>query len=145
LAGRIADAAGADRVSPEAAALARTLRERQEPAGRGERGLYLCHSFCELGATPLADALGDLRDFLVRNPGEVVVVINEDYVRPEDFVAAVTDAGLGELADRGPLADAARNDRRQPARGLFGRTPRRWRAAREGAPDPRSRIARTSC
>ena len=102
LRGRVAAAAGADRVSPQAAAVARRLRERQGFEGRGERGLYLCHSFCELGSTPLADALGDLRDFLVRNPSEVVVVINEDYIQPKDFVAAVNKAGLGKLAYRGP-------------------------------------------
>ena len=102
LTGRLARAADVDPVSPEAAATARRLRERHKSAGRGERGLYLCHSFCELGGTPLADALQDLRDFLVRNPREVVVVINEDYVEPEDFVAAVNEAGLGGLAYRGP-------------------------------------------
>ena len=37
-----------------------------------------------------------------REPGEVVVVINQDYVTPEDFVAAVEDAELDELAYRGP-------------------------------------------
>jgi hypothetical protein len=102
LTGRLARAADTDPVSPHAAATARRLRERLKSEGRGERGLYLCHSFCELGATPLADALHDLHDFLVRNPREVVVVINEDYVEPEDFVAAVVAAGLGELAYRGP-------------------------------------------
>jgi hypothetical protein len=91
-----------DAVSPEAAATARRLRERLKSQGRGERGLYLCHSFCELGGTPLADALAVLRDFLQRHPREVVVVLNEDYVQPEDFVAAVDDAGLAELAYRGP-------------------------------------------
>jgi hypothetical protein len=65
--------------------------------------MYLCHSFCELGGTRLEEALRDLHDFLVANPGEVVVVINQDYVTPEDFVGAVEDAGLADLAYRGPV------------------------------------------
>jgi hypothetical protein len=64
--------------------------------------MYLCHSFCELGGTPLSDVLHQLHDFLVANPGEVVVVINQDYVTPEDFVGAVEKAGLGDLVYRGP-------------------------------------------
>jgi hypothetical protein len=47
--------------------------------------------------------LDDLHDFLVANPDEVVVVINQDYVTPADFVKAVDDAGLGALAYRGPV------------------------------------------
>ena len=46
--------------------------------------------------------LDDIHDFLVAHPGEVLVVINQDYVTPEDFVGAVDDAGLGELVYRGP-------------------------------------------
>ena len=72
-------------------------------SGRGRRGIYLCHTFCELGGTPLASVLADLHDFLVANPGEIVVVINEDYVAPADFVAAVDKAGLGKLAYAGPI------------------------------------------
>jgi hypothetical protein len=91
-----------DGVSPSAVDSALRLRERLGFRGEGERGMYLCHSFCELGGTPLPDALHDLHDFLIANPGEVVVVINQDYVTPEDFVGAVEDAGLAELAFRGP-------------------------------------------
>ena len=31
-------------------------------------------------------------------------MINQDYVTPQDFVAAVDDAGLGELVYRGPTS-----------------------------------------
>ena len=61
------------------------------------------HSFCELGGTPLESVLDDLRDFLIANPNEVLVVINQDRVTPEDFVAAVIDAGLEGLVYRGPV------------------------------------------
>ncbi len=65
--------------------------------------MYLCHSFCELGATPLGSVLEDIRTFLVANPGAVLVVINQDYVKPEDFVGAVRDAGLEPFAYDGPV------------------------------------------
>lgn len=91
-----------DGVSPSAVDSALRLRERLGFKGRGERAMYLCHSFCELGGTLVSDVLRDVHDFLIANPGEVVVVINQDYVTPEDFVGAVEDAGLDNLAYRGP-------------------------------------------
>jgi hypothetical protein len=65
--------------------------------------MYLCHTFCELGATPLEPVLRDLHDFLVANPNEVVVVVNQDYVTPTDFAAAVAGADLTRFAYRGPV------------------------------------------
>jgi hypothetical protein len=91
-----------DGVSADAVDAALRLRERLGFSGEGERGMYLCHSFCELGGTPLAEVLDDIHDFLVANPGEVLVVINQDYVTPEDFVAAVDDAKLADMAYTGP-------------------------------------------
>jgi uncharacterized membrane protein HdeD (DUF308 family) len=70
------------------------LRERAGFKGAGTRGLYLCHTFCELGATPLDAALKEIHDFLVLHPGQIVVVVNQDYVTPADFVQAVDGAGL---------------------------------------------------
>jgi hypothetical protein len=92
-----------DGVSPAAVEAALNLRDRLGFSGEGERGMYLCHSFCELGATRLDSVLEDLRTFLVANPGAVVVVINQDYVKPEDFVGAVRDADLEELVYKGPV------------------------------------------
>src|SRR5262249_18371965 len=80
------------------------IRERAGFAGKGERGIYLCHTLCELGATPLSSVLEDIQQFLVTHPSEVVVVINQDYVTPKDFVAAVNKAGLGDLVYRGPTS-----------------------------------------
>ena len=91
-----------DPVSPSSIEAAERLRERLGFRGEGERGIYLCHTFCELGATPLADALDELHDFLVTHPGEVVVVVNQDQVTPADFVAAIADAGLDRYAFRPP-------------------------------------------
>jgi uncharacterized membrane protein HdeD (DUF308 family) len=83
-----------DGVSRQAYEAALRLRERAGFRGSGTRGIYLCHTFCELGATPLADGLKDIHDFLVTHPGQVIVVVNQDYVTPTDFVKAVGDAGL---------------------------------------------------
>ena len=92
------EAATEDAVSPEAISSALRLRERLGFRGEGTRGMYLCHSFCELGATPLADGLDDIHEFLATHPAEVVVVINQDYVTPADFVEAIDDAGLTRYA-----------------------------------------------
>ena len=93
-------------LSPQAVAAAGRIRERLVFSGAGKRGMYLCHGFCELGGTPLESVLDDIHDFLVANPGEVLVIINEDYVTPKDFVAAVEKAGLGELAYAPPASGA---------------------------------------
>ncbi|MEA2377750.1 MAG: hypothetical protein QOD13_1657 [Thermoleophilaceae bacterium] len=92
-----------DGVNPDAVDAASRIREQLGFAGEGERGMYLCHTFCELGATPLGSVLDDLRAFLVSHPGEVLVVINQDYVTPADYVGAIKDAGLEDLVYRGPV------------------------------------------
>ena len=61
---------------------------------RGEGGLYMCHSLCELGATPLEDGLRDIREFLEENPDEFVIVFIQDAVSPDDAVAAFARSGL---------------------------------------------------
>jgi hypothetical protein len=80
------------------------LRSRLERRGKGRRGIYLCHGFCEIGAVSLSSALTELRSFLVANPGAVVVVINQDEgVSPADIRRAFEQAGLLDLVYRGPL------------------------------------------
>ena len=59
-----------------------------------EPEVFLCHVFCELGATPAVDALKLLNGFLKENPNEVVVLVVEDHVTAADFEAAVRDSGL---------------------------------------------------
>jgi hypothetical protein len=90
-------------LGPEGTAAAMRIRERLVGESEGPRGMYLCHGFCELGAIPLADALGWIRDFLIQNPNEVLILIIEDYVAPQELVAALEAGGLGELAYRGKL------------------------------------------
>ncbi|HEY1358799.1 MAG TPA: hypothetical protein VGF21_10880 [Thermoleophilaceae bacterium] len=93
-----------DGVSPEAVDAALRIRDRAGFSGKGERGMYLCHTFCELGGTRLEKVLDDIHDFLVTHPRVVLVVINQDYVSPADFVGAVRKAGLEQFAYRGPTS-----------------------------------------
>ena len=60
----------------------------------GESGLYMCHTLCELGATPLGDGLTDIRRFLDENPDEFVTLFIQDAVSPQDTAAAFDRAGL---------------------------------------------------
>ncbi|MGD9890853.1 MAG: hypothetical protein AB7U18_06125 [Dehalococcoidia bacterium] len=58
------------------------------------REVFLCHGFCELGATRLDTALGQVYDFLKENPNEVIILFFEDYVSPEDTEAAFVRSRL---------------------------------------------------
>jgi hypothetical protein len=60
----------------------------------GERIPYLCHSVCELGATKMAAALGDIRSFLEANRFEVVIIFIEPSIEPEEIEAEFKQAGL---------------------------------------------------
>jgi hypothetical protein len=80
------------------------IRARLGHQGEGEPGIFLCHTFCELGAVPLDSALGDIRSFLVANPGAVVVIVNQDEgVSPAAIQNAFAQAGLLDLVYRGPV------------------------------------------
>jgi hypothetical protein len=62
-------------------------------AGR-RRDIWLCHTLCELGATKMVDFLVVIRRFLERNPGQVIVLFDEDYVSERDLQDAFKRAGL---------------------------------------------------
>jgi hypothetical protein len=71
------------------------LRNSQcPPAGGPTASLYLCHSFCELGATKFSATLADVRRFLNQHPNDVVTLILEDYAVASDIGQAFRDAGL---------------------------------------------------
>ncbi len=57
-------------------------------------GEYLCHSFCELGATKFDDQLASIRAFLGENPNDVVTLILEDYAPGEDIMSSFLAANL---------------------------------------------------
>ena len=64
------------------------------PAGGPTASAYLCHSFCELGATKFSETLAGIRQFLHQHPNDVVTLILEDYAEAPDIVQAFRDAGL---------------------------------------------------
>ncbi len=78
------------------------IRARLVGADEGSRGLYLCHGFCEIGAYELVPTLRGIRSFLVQNPGEVLLVVVEDYVTPDDLARAFADSHLEDFVYRGP-------------------------------------------
>lgn len=67
----------------------------------GVRGTYFCHELCEIGATPLVEGLKGIAKWLKKNPDNVLLFDNEDYVTPKDFVAAMKKSGLDKHAYRG--------------------------------------------
>ncbi len=93
-----------EQIGAPAVEAALRIRSRLPAGTGGERAIFLCHGFCEIGSVTLASALADLRSFLVSHPGEVVVVINQDEgVTPTDIERAFAQAGLLDLVYRGPL------------------------------------------
>lgn len=80
---------------PQAAESAARLAEAIGPIPSGAKpGLYLCHGYCELGATPFEGVMRDTRRFLRANPGEVVIWVLQDYVSPFDVQDAMVRTGL---------------------------------------------------
>jgi hypothetical protein len=79
------------------------IRDRLVGEPEGPRGLYMCHGFCEIGAQPLVPVLRTVRDFLVENPGEILAIVIEDYVPPEQIAEAFEESGLLRLVYRGPV------------------------------------------
>jgi hypothetical protein len=80
---------------------------------------YLCHTLCELGAEPLADELAVIRRFLERDPGQVLILIVEDYVPPATIERSFADAGLL------PYVATLRRDAPLPTLGALSRSGRR--------------------
>jgi hypothetical protein len=60
--------------------------------------VYLCHTFCELGATPASAAFAQIEDFLAENPTEVVFLVIQDETEHADTVRALTASGLDRRA-----------------------------------------------
>jgi hypothetical protein len=90
-------------LGPEATQAAVRIRNRFLGHETGKSDLYFCHGFCELGAYPVVPALQGVRDFMVANPGEVVMIVVEDYVAPPDLAKAFEDAGLLPLIYTGSV------------------------------------------
>ena len=86
----------------EGLAAAMRIRDRLVGPPEGPKAPYLCHGFCEIGSRPLVDGLRAIRGFLVQNPGEVLIIIVEDYVPPATLAQAVADSGLIDHVYKGP-------------------------------------------
>jgi len=84
--------------------MAAVLRIRDRIAGKehGPRDVYMCHGFCELGALKLVPVLKHVRDFLVENPGEVLIFdIQDESVSPKDIERCFKESGLIDFVYRG--------------------------------------------
>jgi hypothetical protein len=79
---------------PARAALQRFSRSLHRGTANGKRDIWLCHSLCELGATGMAHYLSVIRNFLELNPGNVIVLFDEDYVSELSIRRAFKQAGL---------------------------------------------------
>jgi hypothetical protein len=86
-----------------------TVAEGQLPPGSAERAqqlsqsttvdparrdLYLCHVYCEYGATRFSTALTYIKQFLDQNPNEVIIFFIGDYVSTDDTAKAFQSVGL---------------------------------------------------
>jgi uncharacterized repeat protein (TIGR01451 family) len=67
--------------------------------------MYLCHVTCAWGATELIPEFRKIRDFLAKNPREVMVFVNQDDVTPADFARAVEESGLIDFTYTGSTED----------------------------------------
>ena len=91
-------------VGDEGMKAATRIRDRLVGVETGKMGIYMCHGFCELGALGFVDALEEMRDFLVANPGEVlVVVLQDESVAAADIERCFVESGLIDFVYKGPL------------------------------------------
>ncbi|MEI7033409.1 hypothetical protein [Streptomyces pratensis] len=65
-------------------------------------GLWLCHSVCRAGAIELVPALEEIGDWLRAHPTEIVTLIIQDDISPEDTEKAFHAAGLDALLHAPP-------------------------------------------
>ena len=90
-------------LGPEGMAAVLRIRDRLAGEKEGPRDIYMCHGFCELGALKLVPVLHDVREFLVANPGEVLIfVIQDESVSPVDIERCFRESGLIDFVYRGP-------------------------------------------
>lgn len=61
---------------------------------KGKREVWLCHTLCELGATNAVGFFNTVRRFLDLNPGNVIVLFDEDYVSEASLEDVFKKTGL---------------------------------------------------
>jgi hypothetical protein len=79
---------------PARLALQRFSRSLHRGGSGGKRDIWLCHSLCELGSTGMVHYLSVIDNFLELNPGNVMVLFDEDYVSELSLRRAFKKAGL---------------------------------------------------
>jgi hypothetical protein len=90
-----AEAAAADATEEQLAALEHLgLTVGAIPPEGADIKAYLCHAYCELGASEMVEKLRDVRDFLDQNPDEVLVIVLQDYIPGQQTQQVFEDAGL---------------------------------------------------
>ena len=109
LPGGAAPAAKQDGVSPEAVDAALRIREPARLRGQGRSAACISATPSASWEAPRSGRCSTTSTTSSSsNPDDVLVVINQDYVTPKDFVAAVKDAGLEDLVYRGPTTGSGR-------------------------------------
>ncbi|MER5209579.1 PI-PLC domain-containing protein [Streptomyces sp. NPDC002838] len=73
--------------------LTRALEQVNPP----REGLWLCHSVCGAGAVELVPTLREIGDWLRTHPTEIVTLIVQDGISPEETERAFEQAGLADL------------------------------------------------
>ncbi len=81
---------------------AQRLRSRIGFTGNEPREIFLCHAFCEVGATRALEALEGVHRFLVAHPEEVLILSIEDDTKAADTAKLIRDSGLIREVYRGP-------------------------------------------
>jgi hypothetical protein len=76
---------------------AERIANRVAGTRRAPVNTYLCHAYCELGATDFTQALGDIRTWLIAHPDEVVVIFIQDQTEPHDVDLAFRRSRLVDL------------------------------------------------
>ena len=66
---------------------------------------WLCHGKCELGRLPLRDGLAIFNTFLNDHPDEVLVLLFEDGVPPQEVATLFVETGLQKHVFTGDPAD----------------------------------------
>jgi hypothetical protein len=80
------------------------LRDRLVGQPDGPQDVYLGHGFCELGATRFVDGLEEIKDFMILNPHEVLImVIQDEGVTPAEVASCFERSGLIDFVYRGPV------------------------------------------
>jgi hypothetical protein len=65
---------------------------------RGPREVWLCHTVCELGATRMTDALTAMRRHLEGHPGDVLILVLENYVTDASLQKVFAETGTEQYA-----------------------------------------------